>query len=228
MLNICSHPSLPRPTAHIAALIVHTLAFCAIGVQQYVPLFLTREDLDVAVRGAHRSRHAAQIGAVRSRADELQAQYDDARREVCVWLFISTCVYVCVWVGGCVGVCCCCVCHPSSPSSHHACVHTHTCTHTHQAEAAQGRDRSLLEARATKLRSKLDDALAKAAAVEAAPLPKIEVCCMADTSIDEPPAMGSPQNIRTWIHTCVWMNVCWQACYCTTAIYHCYSLFTFI
>jgi hypothetical protein len=143
-------------------------------------------------------------------------------------------IYLCVCV--CVGgwVCWCVLLLRVSPlfslltpcMRTHTYVHTHT--HTHQAEAAQGRDRSLLEARATKLRSKLDDALAKAAAVEAAPLPKIEVCCMADTSIDEPPAMGSPRNIRTWIDTCVWMNVCWQACYCTTAIYHCCSLFTFM
>ena len=35
---------------------------------QYVPLFLTKEDLDVAVQGAHRQRNAAAIGAARGEA----------------------------------------------------------------------------------------------------------------------------------------------------------------
>jgi hypothetical protein len=36
-------------------------------MQQYVPLFLTKEDLDVAVSGAYRQRNAAQISAVKDK-----------------------------------------------------------------------------------------------------------------------------------------------------------------
>jgi hypothetical protein len=36
-------------------------------LQQYVPLFLTKEDLDVAVSGAYRQRNAAQISAVKDK-----------------------------------------------------------------------------------------------------------------------------------------------------------------
>jgi hypothetical protein len=44
-----------------------------------------------------------------------------------------------------------------------------------QVDAAAGRDRSLLEAKAGKVKAKLDDALGKASAIEVAPMPKIEV-----------------------------------------------------
>lgn len=44
-----------------------------------------------------------------------------------------------------------------------------------EAEEASGRDKSVLEAKAGKVKSKLDDALSKATAIEVAPLPKVEV-----------------------------------------------------
>jgi hypothetical protein len=43
------------------------------------------------------------------------------------------------------------------------------------ADAATGRDRGLLEAKAGKVKAKLDDALGKVSAIEVAPLPKVEV-----------------------------------------------------
>jgi hypothetical protein len=44
-----------------------------------------------------------------------------------------------------------------------------------EAEEASGRDKSVLEAKAGKVKSKLDDALSKVTAIEVAPLPKVEV-----------------------------------------------------
>lgn len=44
-----------------------------------------------------------------------------------------------------------------------------------QVDAAQGRSKVVLEAKAAKARSKLDGAMDKASAIETAPLPKIEV-----------------------------------------------------
>lgn len=91
---------------------------------QYVPLFLTKEDLDVAVSGAYRQRNAAQITAVRDKAAQFEAEYQAVMRE---------------------------------------------------AEEASGRDKSVLEAKAGKVKTKLDDALTKVSAIEVAPLPKVEV-----------------------------------------------------
>ncbi|WIA13520.1 hypothetical protein OEZ85_007093 [Tetradesmus obliquus] len=91
---------------------------------QYVPLFLTKEDLDVAVGGAYRQRNAAQISAVRDKAAAYEEEYAATLKEV---------------------------------------------------DGAAGRDRSLLEAKAGKVKAKLDDALSKASAIEVAPMPKIEV-----------------------------------------------------
>eukprot|EP00877_Chromochloris_zofingiensis_P003762 jgi/Chrzof1/13387/Cz07g31050.t1_TIC22[v5.2] len=91
---------------------------------QYVPLFLSKEDLDVAVTGAYKQRNAAQIDAVRSKAAQYEAEYQDIMKQV---------------------------------------------------DAAQGRSKVVLEAKAAKARSKLDGAMDKASAIETAPLPKIEV-----------------------------------------------------
>eukprot|EP00775_Hariotina_reticulata_P004600 gene4600-4854_t len=91
---------------------------------QYVPLFLTKEDLDVAVGGAYRQRNAVQISAVKDAAAQYEQDYNQALQEV---------------------------------------------------SAAAGRDKALLEAKAGKMKAKLDDALSKSAAIETAPLPKIEV-----------------------------------------------------
>jgi len=49
--------------------------------------------------------------------------------------------------------------------------------HHCQVSSAAGRDKALLEAKASKMKAKLDDALSKSAAIETAPLPKIEVWC---------------------------------------------------
>ncbi|KAF6251689.1 Tic22-like family-domain-containing protein [Scenedesmus sp. NREL 46B-D3] len=91
---------------------------------QYVPLFLTKEDMDVAVGGAYRQRNASQISAVKEKAALYEEEYQTALKEV---------------------------------------------------DAAAGRDKSLLEAKAGKVKNKLDDALSKASAIEVAPMPKIEV-----------------------------------------------------
>lgn len=45
---------------------------CLPVLQQYVPLFLTKEDLDVAVSGAYRQRNAAQISAVKDKVWQLR------------------------------------------------------------------------------------------------------------------------------------------------------------
>lgn len=45
-------------------------------VQQYVPLFLCKEDLDIAVQSAYVQRNAAQIKLYRDKADKYQADYD--------------------------------------------------------------------------------------------------------------------------------------------------------
>lgn len=50
--------------------------------QQYVPLFLTKEDLDVAVGGAYRQRNAAQISAVRDKAAAYEEEYAATLKEV--------------------------------------------------------------------------------------------------------------------------------------------------
>ncbi len=41
-----------------------------------MPLFLHKEDLDVAVQSAYRQRNAQQIRTYRERADKQQAEYD--------------------------------------------------------------------------------------------------------------------------------------------------------
>jgi len=62
-----------------SAILVH----CAANVaQQYVPLFLTKEDLDVAVGGAYRQRNAAQISAVKDSAVQYEQEYKQALQEV--------------------------------------------------------------------------------------------------------------------------------------------------
>eukprot|EP00882_Tetradesmus_deserticola_P021097 GHRQ01022827.1.p1 GENE.GHRQ01022827.1~~GHRQ01022827.1.p1 ORF type:complete len:558 (+),score=134.92 GHRQ01022827.1:56-1729(+) len=49
---------------------------------QYVPLFLTKEDLDVAVGGAYRQRNASQISAVKEKAALYEEEYQTALKEV--------------------------------------------------------------------------------------------------------------------------------------------------
>eukprot|EP00878_Enallax_costatus_P015347 GHUV01016075.1.p1 GENE.GHUV01016075.1~~GHUV01016075.1.p1 ORF type:complete len:290 (+),score=71.33 GHUV01016075.1:571-1440(+) len=49
---------------------------------QYVPLFLTKDDLDVAVGGAYRQRNAAQIKAVKEKAAQYEEEYQRVMREV--------------------------------------------------------------------------------------------------------------------------------------------------
>jgi hypothetical protein len=53
-----------------------------VALQQYVPLFLRKEDLDVAVAGAYKQRNAAQIQAVRSKAAEHEKEYQEIMRKV--------------------------------------------------------------------------------------------------------------------------------------------------
>lgn len=43
---------------------------------QYVPLFLAKEDLDVAVQSAYRQRNAAQIKEYRDRAEKCESEYN--------------------------------------------------------------------------------------------------------------------------------------------------------
>jgi hypothetical protein len=47
--------------------------------QQYVPLFLCKEDLDVAVQSAYVQRNAAQIRLYKDKADKYRAEYDQVR-----------------------------------------------------------------------------------------------------------------------------------------------------
>jgi hypothetical protein len=47
-----------------------------------MPLFLTKEDLDVAVGGAYRQRNASQISAVKEKAALYEEEYQAAMREV--------------------------------------------------------------------------------------------------------------------------------------------------
>jgi len=49
-----------------------------------------------------------------------------------------------------------------------------------EADDAQGRDKSVLEAKAGKVKAKLDDALTKVTAIEVVPLPKVEVRAAAE------------------------------------------------
>lgn len=54
-------------------------SLCSLCVlQQYVPLFLTKEDLDVAVSGAYRQRNAAQISAVKDKVGAAVSRCDSA------------------------------------------------------------------------------------------------------------------------------------------------------
>lgn len=64
-------------TAHAACQL-----FACVLLQQYVPLFLTKEDLDVAVGGAYRQRNAAQIKAVKEKAAQYEEEYQQVMREV--------------------------------------------------------------------------------------------------------------------------------------------------
>ena len=49
-------------------------------VQQYVPLFLNKSDLDVAVQSAYKQRNAAQIKLYRDKAIKYEEEYN----QVCV------------------------------------------------------------------------------------------------------------------------------------------------
>lgn len=64
-----------------------------------------------------------------------------------------------------------------------------------EADEASGRDKSVLESKAGKVKAKLDDALTKVSAIEVAPLPKVEVsnkhdrmsmpACLQETAIHQ-------------------------------------------
>ena len=59
--------------------ILHPAAF---ALQQYVPLFLAKEDLDVAVSSAYRQRNATQIKLYRDKADKAEDEYNQVRAAV--------------------------------------------------------------------------------------------------------------------------------------------------
>eukprot|EP00882_Tetradesmus_deserticola_P015141 GHRQ01016122.1.p1 GENE.GHRQ01016122.1~~GHRQ01016122.1.p1 ORF type:complete len:361 (+),score=132.63 GHRQ01016122.1:609-1691(+) len=96
---------------------------------QYVPLFLTKEDLDVAVGGAYRQRNASQISAVKEKAALYEEEYQAALKEVrggccgCVCMFVW-CIY---WGGalGCAqgGASSCCGCVGMYVFGHCGCVY---------------------------------------------------------------------------------------------------------
>ena len=44
--------------------------------QQYVPLFLAKEDLDIAVQSAYKQRNAAQIKLYRDKANKFDEEYN--------------------------------------------------------------------------------------------------------------------------------------------------------
>lgn len=45
-------------------------------LQQYVPLFLSKEDLDIAVQSAYKQRNAAQIKMYKDKALKYQDEFD--------------------------------------------------------------------------------------------------------------------------------------------------------
>jgi len=53
-----------------------------LSLQQYVPLFLCKEDLDVAVSAAYRQRNAAQIDAQKDKAALAEQEYQEAAATV--------------------------------------------------------------------------------------------------------------------------------------------------
>lgn len=55
------------------------MVVCGCALQQYVPLFLNREDLDVAVQNAYQQRNAAQIQVYRDKANKYEDEYNQVR-----------------------------------------------------------------------------------------------------------------------------------------------------
>ena len=51
-------------------------------LQQYVPLFLAKEDLDVAVQSAYKQRNATQIKLYRDKANKFEDEYNQVGRDV--------------------------------------------------------------------------------------------------------------------------------------------------
>jgi len=78
--------------------------------------------------------------------------------------------------------------------SHCGCAAVIVCWHPFQADAASGRERAAMEARASKARSKLDGAMEKVAAIERAPPPKMEVGSLEEVrgSADSRRSLGRP------------------------------------
>lgn len=170
--------TLSLPAAHAAALCL--LRLCARATQQYVPLFLTKEDLDVAVGGAHRQRNAAQISAVNDKAAAAEEEYTAALKEVrqqsCgaserAWCTVSrrACVVMHRHIWHAAGA------RPVQPRLPAVAAAARTPRSSPQVTSAAGRDKAALEAKASKAKARLDDARGKARAVEAAALPKVEV-----------------------------------------------------
>lgn len=52
------------------------LVFYCLCAQQYVPLFLAKEDLDIAVQSAYKQRNAAQIKLYRDKANKFDEEYN--------------------------------------------------------------------------------------------------------------------------------------------------------
>lgn len=73
-----------------------------------------------------------------------------------------------------------------------------------EADEASGRDKSVLEAKAGKVKAKLDDALTKVSAIEVAPLPKVEVsntACDACTCV-QPIAVAAQAPVQAVLSSC--------------------------
>lgn len=64
-----SHAAIPCDVLAARPFPVHPL-------QQYVPLFLNKEDLDIAVQSAYAQRNAAQIKLYKDKADRYQQEYE--------------------------------------------------------------------------------------------------------------------------------------------------------
>lgn len=204
-------------TAELAFKIVPLWCPCCSCMQQYVPLFLTKEDLDVAVSGAYRQRNAAQISAVKDKVRVSTSTTVGHNRRMCLppchvdsccrhapcCLVLVLCsIAVCPAYRSGTSVLHGSVCHSVQVSCASHCTRCHhglrqrsaemCCLRLicvlqaaqfeaeyqavrREAEEASGRDKSVLEAKAGKVKSKLDDALSKVTAIEVAPLPKVEV-----------------------------------------------------
>jgi hypothetical protein len=69
-------------------------------MQQYVPLFLSKEDLDIAVQSAYKQRNAAQIKMYRDKALKYEEEYNQVRQEPGCPQLHAPGIHVCIQFAG--------------------------------------------------------------------------------------------------------------------------------